>query len=539
MKISGNIVDVFTRSIYKGIIYIEGSRIARIERADVEEDVFILPGLIDAHIHIESSMLTPVSFAQAVVPHGTIGVVADPHEIANVLGVEGVDFMIKSGRKTPLYFWFGAPSCVPATTFETSGATINAKQVEELLQRENILYLSEMMNWPGVVFNDNDVINKIEIARSLNKPVDGHAPGLSGDLLKKYIKAGISTDHECSSVDEAVEKINHGMKIIIREGSAARNLGALKQLFLTSPEMIMLCSDDLHPDTLKERHINKLLSTLIKEGFGVFDVLNAATRNPVEHYNLEAGLLRTGDYADLIVVDNLDSMNVFETWIRGEKVFDGSKALFRVNPDKPVNIFNASLIEENDIRILTSSKRVKVIQIFDGELFTEKTFALLDGNEYLNCDLNNDILKIVVKDRYKNGKPAVGFIKGFGLKKGAFGGSVAHDSHNIICVGVNDREIISCMNKIIENSGGLAVTANGHTDILPLEIAGLMSGKPCGEVAEIYKELSDEVKKLGSGLVSPFMTLSFMALLVIPEIKLSDKGLFDGKEFRFISLFEE
>lgn len=538
MKISGNIVDIHNRRIFPGTIILNNQRIESIIESNNVSNRYIIPGLIDAHIHIESSMLTPQAFAAAAVPRGTIGVVSDPHEIANVMGIDGVEFMMRSGEKAPFYFWFGAPSCVPATVFETSGASLDARQTEYLLSDKRILYLSEMMNWPGVVFDDKEVKEKIKIARSKGKPVDGHAPELRGDLLKKYVEAGITTDHECSTIEEALEKISLGMKVIIREGSAARNLEKLKELYRLHPGMVMLCSDDLHPEMLNKRHISSLVTGLIGEGYDLYDVLRSVTLNPVKHYNLESGLLREGDYADFAVVDNLESFNVAETWIKGRKVYENGRVNFTVVENETINRFNSSFISPEDLLVQNKQRMVNVIQAFDGELFTRRISARLPGADFLSPDIDNDILKIVVKDRYGDQPAAVGFIKGIGLKRGAFGGTVAHDSHNIICVGTNDTDILNCVNKIIENKGGLAVSDQGITDILPLEIAGLMSVKTCGEVAEIYEKLSERVHGLGSGLLSPFMTLSFMALLVIPEIKLSDKGLFDGKEFKPISLYQ-
>lgn len=531
-------IDIFTRQIYDAEIEIENGIIAAIRNIDNSVDNnYIMPGLIDAHVHIESSMITPGSFASEAVSRGTTGVVSDPHEIANVLGLEGIDFMVEDGRKTPFRFWFGAPSCVPATTLETSGAVINAKDVEELLKRNDIKFLAEMMNYPGVINGDQEVMGKIAAARKLGKPVDGHAPGLSGADLRKYIKAGITTDHECSSVEEALEKISLGMKVIIREGSAGRNLQALKSLYSDYPEMIMLSSDDIHPEMLRKRHLDRLLAQLIDEGYDMFDVIRSVTLNPAEHYSLDAGLLRPGDPADFIIVDDPHKMNVLETWINGIKVYDRGEVLFNYCPGEPVNKFNCSPVGETEILIPWQAGEMRVITAFDGELFTKETLWEPQKRSNVETHIAEDILKIVVKDRYNDNPPAVGFIRGFGLKYGAFASSVAHDSHNIIAIGTNDEDILNAVNEIVKMKGGLAVSNGGKVNSLQLNIAGIMSDRPCNEVANDYERLSEKVRSMGCIMSAPFMTLSFMALLVIPELKISDRGLFDGNRFQYVPLF--
>lgn len=536
MKIKGNIVDIFKKEIYSADIIIDGSKIMDIRRANGGEN-YILPGLIDAHIHIESSMCTPGAFAAEAVSRGTTAVVSDPHEIANVLGIEGVKFMIEDSRKVPLKFFFGAPSCVPATNFETSGASIGPDETNQLLRMPEIKYLAEMMNFPGVIYGENQVLAKIELAKKHGKPADGHAPGLTGENLKKYVRAGISTDHECISIQEAREKLELGMKILIREGSAARNLDSLKDLLRTNSDMVMLCSDDLHPEMLLQRHIDKLIARLVREGFNLFDIIRSCTLNPAKHYGLEAGLLRPGDPADLVIVDNPREMNVIETWINGKKVYDRGKVLFNYSGTIPANNFNCSEISAESIKIKPSGKYMRIIEAFEGQLVTgEKIETISSNKKFVDADPSEDILKIVVKDRYKDSPPAVGFIKGFGLKEGAMASSVAHDSHNIICVGVNDNDIIPAINEIIRGKGGLALATNGRVDYLPLPVAGIMSDKPVREIAEIYQKLTLLAGEKGCRLQAPFMTLSFMALLVIPELKIGDKGLFDGRKFRFVPL---
>lgn len=537
MKIKGQLVDIHKMDIYPAEITVAGNVIKEIVRLDSAPEIFILPGLIDAHIHIESSMITPGAFAMTAVKHGTVGVVSDPHEIANVLGIEGVEYMIDDASKVPLNFYFGAPSCVPATSFESNGAKLDHLKVKKLLERDEIKYLSEMMNFPGVIYDDKDVISKLESAKHLGKPIDGHAPGLTGDQLKKYVTSGISTDHECSTLSEAHEKISLGMKILIREGSAAKNLEALKPLYNTNPESVMLCSDDLHPEMLRERHINKLIAGLISEEFDAFDVIRSATVNPVEHYKLDVGLLRLGDSADFILVDSLAKMNVLETWIGGKKVYSNGEVLFKYKAGNAVNNFNCLTLKESDITIKNLNGMIRVITATEGELLTGEIQHSTGSSEYVDSDLNGDILKIVVKDRYKDLPAAVGFINGFALNKGAFASSIAHDSHNIIAVGTNDRDIVNSINEIVSQKGGLAVSADGKINGLQLNIGGIMTTRSCEEIASDYDKLNLLVKSLGCTMQAPFMTLSFMALLVIPDLKIGDQGLFDVRKFQNVPLF--
>jgi adenine deaminase len=539
MKVSGKLVDIHTGDIYPACISIKDGKIENIEKVNSAPNVFIMPGLIDSHIHIESSMVTPGAFAMAAVKHGTCGVVSDPHEIANVLGIKGVEFMINDAKKVPLNFFFGAPSCVPATIYESNGANLDHTEVRRLLKMHEIKYLSEMMNFPGVIHDDTEVIKKLNYAKELGKPIDGHAPGLTGKSLQKYIKAGISTDHECSSLKEAREKISLGMKILIREGSAAKNLNSLKALFNTNPDMVMLCSDDLHPEMLQKRHINKLIAGLIADRFNEFDVIRSATVNPSEHYTLDAGLLRPGDSADFILVDSLDKMNVQETWIRGKKVFSNGKVLFKYQEGRPINKFNCSKVNESDIKVKNKYSDLRIIVAEEGELVTAEIHGSSGGSEYVTPDIGSDVLKIVVKDRYKDFPPSVGFIKGFGLKQGAFASSIAHDSHNIISVGTNDRDIVNSINEIVRMKGGLAVSSGKTRESLKLNIGGIMTTRSVDEIAHDYDKLNLLVNSFGSEMKAPFMTLSFMALLVIPDLKIGDQGLFDVKKFEQVSLFVE
>jgi adenine deaminase len=537
MKIRGKLVDIHSRSIYAAEIIFSGDRIGSIVKVDYTPEVYILPGLIDAHIHIESSMITPGAFSETAVKHGTTGVVSDPHEIANVMGIEGVEFMIRDSEKVPLNFFFGAPSCVPATAFETSGASLDPEAVKVLLDKKEIKYLSEMMNFPGVIYGDRDVLRKIEYAKEKGKPIDGHAPGLTGDSLRNYVSAGISTDHECSTLNEALEKISMGMRILIREGSAAKNLNALKGLFNLHPDKIMLCSDDLHPEMLRERHINKLIALLISEGYNEYDVIRSATINPSEHYDLNSGLLRVGDKADFIIVDSLKEMNVIETWINGVNVYSDGKIKFKYEQAEAINNFNCETINKADIEVLNKGGMIRVIDAVEGELLTGEILFSPGKLSTVNPDTTNDILKIVVKDRYRNTPPAVGFIRGFGLKKGAFASSIAHDSHNIISVGTNDNDIVNCINEIVRIKGGLAISSGSELVSVGLNIGGIMTTHSCGEIARDYDNLNKLAGTMGCRMKAPFMTLSFMALLVIPDLKIGDQGLFDVKKFEKVSLF--
>ncbi len=537
MILQGQIVDIKNRRIYKGEITIENNRIKSIEEKEHQNNQYILPGFIDAHIHIESSMLVPSEFARLAVCHGTVATVSDPHEIANVLGVKGVEFMIENGKQTPFKFNFGAPSCVPATNFESAGAEIDADAIKSLLENPDIKYLAEMMNYPGVLFNDSEVLKKIEWAKYFNKPVDGHAPGLLGEDVSKYINAGITTDHECFTYEEALEKLQKGMKVIIREGSAAKNFEALIDLLSEHFENIMFCSDDKHPDDLILGHINQLCTRSVAKGIDIFKLLQVACVNPVKHYNLEVGLLQVGDAADLIVVENLTDFKTLKTIINGKVVFENNQSLIQVVTFDTPNSFNTLTKAPSDFYYQATSNKIRIIEALDGQLVTNEIIAeslQIDGNLVSNPD--KDILKMTVVNRYKNEKPAIAFIKNFGLKHGAIASSVAHDCHNILAVGVSDELICKAVNAIIKHQGGIAVVTENTEDVVPLPVAGIMSDQDGVTVGKQYAALSAQAKALGSQLQAPFMTLSFMALLVIPKLKLSDKGLFDGENFVFTSV---
>ena len=538
--IGGQIVDLVNSRIFSGVVVVEDGRITKIEEQPVGNTQYIMPGFVDAHVHIESSMLVPSEFARLATCHGTVATVSDPHEIANVLGKKGVQYMIDNGKKVPFKFFFGAPSCVPATAFETSGHVLNATDVEELLASDDIHYLSEMMNYPGVLANDPEVRAKIAAAKHYGKPIDGHAPALTGRDLQTYVGAGISTDHECYTLAEALEKISLGMKILIREGSAAKNFESLIPLMATHPNKLMFCSDDKHPNELVEGHVDVLVRRAIALGYNVMDVLKAASLNAIRHYNLNVGLLQKGDDADFIVVDDLRNPVAKQTYIKGVLVAEKGVSNIKYVETGTPNIFERPFLFAQDLFVPDQGKKIKVIECLDGQLIT-KCFTtepkVVDGG--IVSDVERDILKIVVVNRYQPYTPTVAFIKGFGLKRGALASSVAHDSHNLVAVGATDKDIIHAINLLIEHTGG--VTAYCGTEMLavPLPVAGLMSNEDGYEVAEAYQNADALAKRLGSTLYAPFMTLAFMALLVIPELKVSDRGLFDVNTFSFTSIYEE
>ena len=537
MVLQGNIVDLIGKRIYKGEICVEKGVITQINAANHAVENYILPGFIDAHIHIESSMLVPSEFAKIAVLHGTVATVSDPHEIANVLGVKGVEFMIENGKKVPLKFNFGAPACVPATSFESAGALIDAEDIKKMMENPDIKYLAEMMNYPGVLFDDPEVLAKLQHAKNNHKPIDGHAPGLRGEEVSKYIAAGISTDHECYSYDEALEKLQKGMKIIIREGSAAKNFEALIDLVPIHFEKMMFCSDDKHPDDLLLGHINQLCERAVAKGIDIFKVLQVACVNPVKHYGLDVGLLQKGDPADFIVIEDLEKFKVLATYINGVLVAKNGTSFVKNVPFDVLNNFNTDEKKISDFQYPSTAQRIRVIEALDGELVTHQIEAnslIKKGN--LVSNTSTDVLKMTVVNRYKNEKPAIAFIKNFGLKEGAIASSVGHDSHNIIAVGVSDEALCKAVNLIIENKGGVCAVTDSEEKIVPLPVAGIMSDKSAQEIGVAYATLDAMAKKMGSTLRAPYMTLSFMALLVIPALKLSDKGLFDGNSFTWTSL---
>jgi adenine deaminase len=536
--IQGQYVDILNKRIYPATLLIQEGIIVSVTECDESPNHFILPGFIDSHVHIESSMLVPSSFARLAVVHGTIGTISDPHEIANVCGLEGVQYMIDNGKKVPFHFFFGAPSCVPATQFETAGAAIDSVATAKLLASPDIYYLSEMMNFPGVLHQDAEVMQKIKAAHAIGKPVDGHAPGLMGELAKQYIEAGISTDHECFTIEEAVDKLSFGMHILIREGSAAKNFEALHQLIDDHPKKIMLCSDDKHPDSLLEGHINQLCARAVAKGINVFNVLRAACVNPVIHYQLPTGFARVHDPANLILVEDLTNFKVLETYIDGQLVAKDGQSLIEPVQATSINQFNAHPIALSDLQLPVATypskdDMVPVIHAIDGQLITNLVWtkpSIIDNK--IVADTEKDILKVVVYNRYHAATPKVGLIQSFGFKTGAIASTVAHDSHNIIAVGVDDESILKAINLVVHEKGGISCVQNELSKVIGLPVAGLMSTEDPYKVANDYIEIDKMAKSLGTPLGSPFMTLSFMALLVIPHIKMSDLGLFDGDQFK-------
>jgi len=534
-----NYVSVDQRRIFMAEVIWQEGRITEIrEKAGEQAGVgYLIPGFIDAHVHIESAMLMPAEFGRIALRHGTIAVVSDPHEIANVLGVDGVLFMLENARKTPFKAFFGAPSCVPATPFETANGALGCAEIEQLLNQPEVCCLSEMMNYPGVLAQDTEVISKIALAQRLGYPVDGHAPGLVGDQAAAYVNAGISTDHECFSLREARDKIQAGMSVLIREGSAARNFETLHPLISEFPAQVMLCSDDKHPDDLLKGHISAMAARAVSKGHSPFDVLRCACSNPIAHYRLPVGRLQVGDLMDGVEVTDLESFKATHVWLNGQLVAEAGEVLLPRVPVTPINVFQAHKIAPADLTVPSAGKPIRVICVKDGSLVTgEKIFTPKTDRGQVTPDLERDILQICVINRYQTSEPAVAFIQGFGLKRGAIASSVAHDSHNIVAVGADAESICRVVNSVIEHKGGIALSAGGEPEILPLPVAGIMSDDEGDRVGRAYAHLDEGARRLGSGLRAPYMTLSFMALLVIPELKLSDRGLFDGRRFEFVDL---
>lgn len=541
MKIvKGNIVDIFNNEIYFGEINIVENIIFDINKMGEEntDEMYIIPGFVDSHMHIESSMLTPYNFSKLAVKRGSVAVVNDPHEIANVMGTEGIEFMIEDAKQSLIKMFFTIPSCVPATKFDSAGAVLNSNDMECLLKKYKFVGISEMMNIPGVIYKDEEVLSKINIGKKYGIPIDGHAPELRGKDLSIYAKAGIGNDHESVSLDEALEKIDNGMKILIREGSAAKNYNALKTLINTNPNDVMFCTDDSHPqDIINKGHIDKIVKKALNDGFNIFDILRASSLNPVEYYKLDVGLLRKNDKADFIIVDNLNNLNTIETYINGEKVYDKSYDISEnknIEYSNDINNFNHQLIDNKDI-IKKCVSKINYIKLNKNELITDRGEIELENTDNLESYIEKDILKIVYINRYNNGKPQVSYISGFGLKSGAIASSIGHDSHNIVAVGCSDDDIISAVNEVINARGGLSISNYGKTNILELPIAGIISDKSGEEVAEIYEKLDKMAINMGTKLDSPFMTLAFMSLIVIPYIKIGERGLFDFNKFDFIN----
>lgn len=538
ITIKANLIDIVAKETFPAEVKIIDGKIFSINQINEKLETYILPGFIDSHVHIESSMLIPSEFAKIAVKHGTVGTISDPHEIANVMGIQGVDFMIENAQKVPFHFYFGAPSCVPATQFETAGALINSDDINQLLSRKEIVYLAEMMNFPGVIYKDEEVLKKLDFAKKHGKPIDGHAPGLMGEDMKTYFNSGISTDHECFGYNEALEKLKHGVKVMIREGSAAKNFDTLIPLLKDFPEQIMFCCDDKHPDNLLEAHINEHVKRALKLGNNLYDVLRAASYNVVKHYNLPIGLLQIGDSADFIEIDNIEDFNILKTYINGEIVAENGQSFIPTIESEIINNFDCSIKQPADFKIKAESDKIRVIEALDGQLITHEIYAeTLAVKGFSESNTDEDILKIAVVNRYFDAPIATAFIKNFGLKNGAIASCVAHDCHNIVVVGTNDEDMCKAVNAIIKAKGGISLATESEEMVLELPIAGIMTNLSAEQVAESYISLDRRAKELGSKLRAPYMSLSFMALLVIPELKLSDKGLFNGKSFEFSDVF--
>ena len=538
--VKGVVVDPLNKTIEGGRIIITNGKITAIEHDSSIAQPFILPGFVDSHIHIESSMLIPSKFAKMALAHGTIAVVCDPHEVANVAGIDGINYMLNDAKQSPLKFFFGVPSCVPASPQEKSGAVINSKDVEDLLSKNDFLFLAEMMNFPGVIYDDPEVQKKINAAIKINKPVDGHAPGLSGEGLKKYIDKGITTDHECSTLLEAEEKIALGMKILIREGSAAKNFDNLIPLIENYPQSVMFCTDDCHPDYLEKGHINRMVDRAIGLGYNLFNVIKAASINPIKHYNLPLGMLQVNDSADFVIVEDLTHFKVLDTYIEGRSMVEELKTK-NIIPEtiKPRYAFREKPIVKEDLKVISSGNRINVIQAIDGDLITD--WLIMETPAPAESEIiaqpENDLLKIVLLDRYSEEKPVVGFIKGFNLKQGAMAASIAHDSHHLISIGSNEQDIVDAVNWIVEHKGGICFTNRGETNGIPLNYFGLMGDADGMKMSADYSALNQLVKRSGCSLSAPFMTLSFMGLTVIPKLKINHNGLFDGINFKNVPLF--
>ncbi len=537
-KISGNIIDVLNKKTFSGTIHVQNGKIIKIEENKKSYDQFIIPGFIDSHIHVESSMMPPAEFARAATPHGTIAIITDPHEIANILGVEGVEYMISEGKKSPMKFYFSAPSCVPSTKFETNGATLGVKEIKKLLKRDEIKCLGEFMDYPAVINGEKEALAKIKIAQKYSKKIDGHLPLVSSEKMKKYVATGITTDHECITQNEALEKIKLGLKILIREGSACTDFSQLIPILEDYSDKCMFCCDDKHPDDLIKFHINELVIRALDYGIDLMKVLQVACINPVLHYDLDVGLLQENDDADFLIIDNLQKMNILKTYIKGKLVAENGKTTIPKIESQLINNFQIDKKNIADFIVPAKGRTINVIGVDQGLIATNRLVEIakvIDGKAVSN--IKEDILKIAVINRYKNAKPALGFINGFGLSSGAIASSIAHDSHNIVVVGTDDESMLKATNKLIENKGGICVVNGDDIQILPLPIAGIMSNLSFDEIAKKYEELDAKTKDLGSRLIAPLMTLSFMTLLVIPELKLSDQGLFSGANFQLIDLF--
>lgn len=549
---NAKIINVFSHEIIDSDIAIDDGKIIGIGEYSGDEEIdlkgkYVSPGFIDGHVHMESSMVSPAEFARAVVPRGTTTIITDPHEIANVRGIEGIKYMMDASEDLPLDVYFMIPSCVPATSFENSGAVLKAGDISKLIDHERVLGLGELMDYPGVIFKDGDVIDKVELAHKYVKIIDGHAPEISGKELNAYVAAGVLTEHECSTADEMLDRLRLGMYILIRQGSAARNLEELiKGLTRENMRRCLFCTDDKHPqDILSDGHIDNNVRLAIKKGIDPVSAVQMATINAAECYGLKnKGAIAPGYDADLIVIDNLEELNVLKVFKKGELVGEHKKPLFDVTSTDTTNVthtVNISDIEEKDLKIKTKSEMVNVIKLQPHSLVTEKvTRKIKESNGEFEFDKNVDILKLAVIERHKRtGNIGLGLVEGFELKGGAIASTVAHDSHNIIVIGDNDKDMLAAVAEVTRVGGGITICSNGDViETLQLKIAGLMSEDSMESVNEKLKmmlKVAHETLGVSKNL-DPFMTLSFLALPVIPEIKLTDMGLFDVTKFEFISI---
>ena len=581
--ITAKVLDVECGEIYPAEVVIEDGLFKEVipiitdddDSLDYDYEGILIPGFIDAHIHIESSKLSPSNFAKAVLPYGTTSVVADPHDIANVLGIGGIDWMVEDGKKAPFDFYYTVPSCVPATCFESSGAVLTSEDVAELLKRDEMVALGEMMDFQGVIGEDEEVLKKLEAARVLGKPIDGHAPLLSGEDLEKYVSYGIFTDHECTRFDEAIEKARLGMKIMVREGSSAKDMDSLLNLddrlnYLIEEEMAgrmlvqslddamqvppfeFLICDDIDAEDLSMGHLDRLIKKAISLKINPKEAIKMVTFNPAEHYGLNCGAIEPDRIANFLLVDDLRNLNISKVWVHGELVVDDGEVLFETEEAESKNTIVLDEVKAEDFDVvmemdwvnslMDETTNVFVINASDNNLITEKSEeTLLVQNKIIKPDLKKDIVKIAVVNRYGGNNIANGFVKGFHLKKGALATSVAHDSHNILVIGTNSEDMAKAVNLIRKHQGGLVAisTEDEICEVLELPIAGLMSNRNMDYIADKYGKLRDAVNELGCDLESPFTTLSFMGLLNIPHFKISDQGLFDGDKSCFVDLIKQ
>lgn len=548
---NAHVVNVYSGNIHDADVAIHRTRVVgfgdyRARRVIDLQGQYLCPGFIDGHVHIESSMLRVSEFARVVVPQGTTSVICDPHEISNVLGLDGIRYILESSKYNPLSVYIMLPSCVPATEMETAGSKLTAEDLDGMWRSDWVLGLAEVMNYPGVIFRDWQVLNKIKVAG--DRPIDGHAPGLSGRDLCAYVAAGIRSDHECTTAEEAQEKLQLGMHIMIREGTTARDLEALLPVVTPSnANRCMFVTDDRHlPDLLNEGHMNFVIRKAIGLGLDPMTAIQMATINTARYFGLkDKGGIGPGMRADVVVLDDLQDLNIQMVFRGGQLVAKDGELLPLKEKPKDVTLrssMNINWDSTGDLKLPAAGTKAKVIGLIPDQIVTESLLEEMKvENGFAVADVERDILKMAVIERHlASGNVGLGFVKGFGIKRGALGSSVAHDSHNLVLVGTNDEDMLLAAHRIERMRGGLAVVAEGRVlASLALSIAGLMSERPFEEVNEGLEALLDAGRDLGSDLHDPFMTLSFLALPVIPSLKLTDKGLVDVTQFKFVPLFED